>query len=33
MQNGNFQQVLIDRQKDQEELKKMVKNEKLLFSN
>ena len=33
MQNGNFQQILIDRQKDQEELKKMVKNEKLLFSN
>ena len=29
MQNGNFQQVLIDRQKDQEELKKMVKNEKV----
>ena len=33
MQNGNFQQVLIDRKKDQEELKETLKNEELLFSN
>ncbi len=33
MKNGNFQQVLIDRKKDQEELKETIKNEELLFSN
>ena len=33
MKNGNFQQVLIDRKKDQEELKEIIKNEELLFSN
>ena len=33
MKNGNFQQVLIDRKKDQEELKETIKNEEVLFSN